>query len=225
VKPPRHQLGATVAMPSGQTGVVVGVFLDGARAIQYVRCWSCDRQEDADGVTEELPLESGYCYLLSLPGRRIGFVREDDARPHAAMPEALERRAPSVLYQPEARRIRQPGAPKQARQTPVPPRVPEDMVWVGRISPRQLEVLQAVKRCESPPTTRELCVALGVRSTFSAHSLVADLAKRKLLRRGGDGGAGIRLTHHGERILACQDVDRSQPPPDASSSRSISPSG
>jgi hypothetical protein len=49
-RPPKYEIGATLATPGGAVGRVEGVFAGAERAVQMVRCWQCDRQEETIGV-------------------------------------------------------------------------------------------------------------------------------------------------------------------------------
>ncbi len=57
-------------------------------------------------------------------------------------------------------------------------------------------LIELMARNGYPPTTRELCLALGVRSTNGVHEHLQTLERKGWLDRDGGTSRGIRLRHH-----------------------------
>lgn len=89
-------------------------------------------------------------------------------------------------------------------------------------SPRQLETLILIAQRPTPPSMRELCPLLGVRSTNVVHGLVSVLERKGLVTRQGYANArAVMLTSAGFDALPpgeyfrVERFTKERPPPDA----------
>lgn len=155
---PLYGFGATLST-GDRPGVVVGVFLDGLRAANHFRCYRCDYAGvDVVGMTDLLPIETGYVYLLADADGEF-LAREADVR--RATLNGARVRAPEVAAAIEAGEP----TPQQARY---------------------LRALARLDLGTGVPLT-ELHEAIGVRSLYAVIDQVRRLAEKGLCVRSAVG--------------------------------------
>ncbi len=109
------------------------------------------------------------------------------------------------------------GLPASVLAGPVAPAAPDARDLTARQRMVLDSLIELMTRNGYPPTTRELCLALGVRSTNGVHEHLQTLERKGWLDRDGGTSRGIRLRHHPDpgtrwsRAFAESDADVEAP--------------